>query len=285
VGEAATATDAPEGGPKSDPADAPGLRDQLGRTKSAVGHLIGSHVELAKAEIADLMDEVKRVAMFAGVAIGAVILMALLLVIGGLLFIGDALFGSLGWGVLHGTWLLLGITVAMVLLALGVSGGRIGRSLAVGVLLGVVVGVVLGLDLTNRGWTALGDAVAGPIPADVRPLAVGAGTLAALGGLLGLVLGARGGGVGGAIAGLIGGALVGAGLGALTSIAVGPRVGAALGVTVALITWVVLMGVSVAREGVDTDALKARFMPQKTIDTTKETIEWVREQTPLGPKS
>jgi hypothetical protein len=45
------------------------------------------------------------------------------------------------------------------------------------------------------------------------------------------------------------------------------------------------MGAAVARRGVDTDALKARFIPTATIETTKETIEWVREQTPLGRKS
>ncbi len=55
--------------------------------------------------------------------------------------------------------------------------------------------------------------------------------------------------------------------------------------TVALITWLAMMGRAVAREGIDTDALKARFWPQQTVDTAKETIEWVREQTPLGPKS
>ena len=33
------------------------------------------------------------------------------------------------------------------------------------------------------------------------------------------------------------------------------------------------------------DSLKARFTPSQTIETTKETIEWVREQTPLGRKS
>ena len=29
----------------------------------------------------------------------------------------------------------------------------------------------------------------------------------------------------------------------------------------------------------------AQVLPGRTIETTKETIEWVREQTPLAPKS
>jgi hypothetical protein len=37
-----------------------------------------------------------------------------------------------------------------------------------------------------------------------------------------------------------------------------------------------LMGVRVARQGIDAEELKARFWPQVTIDTTKETIEWAK---------
>jgi hypothetical protein len=38
------------------------------------------------------------------------------------------------------------------------------------------------------------------------------------------------------------------------------------------------------RQGFDGEALKARFWPTQTIETTKETIEWLREQRPLGPR-
>ena len=66
---------------------------------------------------------------------------------------------------------------------------------------------------------------------------------------------------------------------------VGAQVAAALGLFTLFITWPILMGLGVSRNGVDTDALKARFYPSQTIETTKETIEWVRERTPLGRKS
>ncbi|MDQ2966256.1 MAG: hypothetical protein M3R57_10455 [Chloroflexota bacterium] len=247
--------------------------------------LVAAHVALAKAEFGDILDEIKGVAVLSGVAIGALILASLILGVGIFLFLGEWLFGSLGWGVLHGSLLLGGIAMAAVLAALGYGGGRIGLNLGLAVLIGILVGVVLGLDLTNRGWSALGNAIATNVSADVRPLAVAAATLALLGGLIGLVMGARAGGVGGAIGGLLVGAVVGALLGALTAVALGPRVGAAIGVTVALIAWPVFMGVGVARTGIDTDALKKRFYPETTIETTKETIEWVRKRTPLGPAS
>jgi len=286
--EAPAGTGRPEAAgpaPEGSGAGAPGLRDQLGRTKGAATHLLGSHVELAKSEFGEILDEVKRAAMFGGMALAIVLVVGLLVLIGSMLFVGEALFGSLGWGVLHGSLLLVGVAVVLVLMALRFPAGPMVRALGIGAVIGVVVAVVLGLNLTNRGWTALGDAVAGPISADIRPLVVGAAVLAVLGGIVGLVLGARGGGGRGAAVGLIGGAIVGALLGALTAIALGPRVGAAIGVTVALTVWLALIGREAAQRGIDTEALKARFWPQQTIDTTKETIEWVREQAPRGPKS
>ena len=247
--------------------------------------LVAAHVALAKAELADVLDEIKGVAVLSGVAIGALILAGLLFGVGIFLFLAEWLFGSIGWGVLHGPLFLTGVAIAAVLAALGYGGGRIGLNLGLAVLIGIVVGVVLGLDLTNRAWSAFGDTIATGVSADIRPLVVASASLAVLGGLLGLLAGARGGGVGGAIVGLLAGAICGALLGALTAVALGPRVGAAIGVTVALIAWPALMGIGVARTGIDTDKLKDRFYPKTTIDTTKETIEWVRKRTPLGPAS
>ena len=71
----------------------------------------------------------------------------------------------------------------------------------------------------------------------------------------------------------------------LTAVALGPRVGAAFGALAVLIAWPAFSGLDVARTGIDTEALKARFYPGQTIETTKETIEWVRQRTPLGRKS
>ena len=148
----------------------------------------------------------------------------------------------------------------------------------------IVVGLLLGLDLTNQAWTRLGESLAVPVEPGIRPLVVGAAGLAIVGGIIGLVGGVRG-GFGAAIGGLLGGAILGAIAGAISAIALGPRVGAAIGVAIGLAAWMALDGVAMMRRGFDTDALKARFWPDETIQTTKETIEWVRERTPLGPRS
>jgi hypothetical protein len=39
------------------------------------------------------------------------------------------------------------------------------------------------------------------------------------------------------------------------------------------------------RTGIDTEALRKRFIPSQTIDTTKETIEWLKRRMPRGNES
>ena len=65
----------------------------------------------------------------------------------------------------------------------------------------------------------------------------------------------------------------------------GLRVGVALGIATFLAAWSVLMGLRVRRQGIDVEALKARFIPQTTIDTTKESIEWAKARVQREPKS
>jgi hypothetical protein len=268
------------------PPEAPGLVEQLRATRDAVKRLVSSHKELAQAEFADITDAIKRAAILVGVAIGAAIFAGLLVAIGTPLFLGEWLFGSIGWGILLGLLLMLAIAVAAGVMTLDTKKSwGIGPPFLVAAVIGIVVGVVLGLDLTNRAWSALGDAAAPALDPSSRPLILAAGSLAVIGGVLGLIAGGVGGGVGAAIGGLVGGAVAGALLGALTAIATGPRVGAAIGVATGLITWIALMGLDIARHGVDTDELKHRFWPERTIEATKETIEWARERMPLSRRS
>lgn len=336
--------------------DPPSLRGQIGATRDAVKRLVGAHVELAKAEIGEVLDEVKKVAALVGIAVAAAISAALLLAVGMPLFLGELLFGSIGWGILHGLLLLAAIGVAAVVGAFGVSAAVLGRSLLVGVVSGVAVAVLLGLNLTHRAWVAAGDALLPLADGGSRPLVAAIVVLpvamAVLVGIAAAIGSTRGGsGAGGerppvgsriaaglptaiyvgwlaafiysyssrvawpdfAIAGvglagfavalvvlvviaswrpglaLVGGmsigVVLGLVLGGLTAIEFGRRVAAAIGVTVGLATWIATMGAEVAREGVDTEELKKRFIPQKTMDITKETIEWARARMPLSRRS
>ena len=95
-----------------------------------------------------------------------------------------------------------------------------------------------------------------------------------------------GGGARAAVGGLVAGALVGRPARVpSSSITFGWRVGIALGVAAFLAAWPVLMGLRVQRQGIDTEELKARFWPQTTIDTTKETIEWAKARASRGSRS
>jgi hypothetical protein len=269
---------------RSEAGEPPGLRAQFGATVGAVKRLIRAHVDLGRTEIGEIVGEVKRMVALAGVAIGAIVFAGLLLTIGGLLFLGEWLFGSIGWGVLLGTLLLVDVAVMALLLALDVKGGRIGSSLLVALVAGSVVGVVLALNLTNRGWTALGDSVAAAYDPSTRTVLLALGVSAAVFGVLGFLAGIRN-GLGSAFGSLIVGAIVGALIGGLTVIDIPGTVGAAIGVLVALVTWPILAGRDLARTGVDGEAMMRRFTPEETIGLTKETIEWVRARTPLVPKS
>ncbi len=269
---------------RADSGDPPGLRAQIGATFTAVKRLLRAHVDLAKTEAGEIVGEVKRMAALAGVAIGVLVLAAFLLAIGGLLFLGEWLFGSIGWGVLLGTVLLVDIAIMALLLALDVKGGRVTSSFLLAAVVGAVVGVVLALNLTNRGWTALGDSVAAAYDPSTRTVLIALGVSAAVLGLLGFIAGLRN-GLGGAIGGLIAGAVVGVLIGGLTVLAIPANVGAAIGVLVALVVWPLLAGRSLLATGVDGDAMMKRFTPSQTIELTKETIEWVRARTPLAPKS
>jgi hypothetical protein len=251
------------------------LGEQLGRTRRALFGLIGSHIALAKAEFSEIAGEIKRVAALVGAALFLLLLTAILLFVGGLLFAGDAVFGSMGWGVLLGSELLVAMAAIMILAILEVGWGRTGAALAVALGVGLVVGGILAAD-----WAAISRDNSGLPGQPWVAILSGAVLLGLVAALLGASFG-RGIASAAAIAGVIGGGL----LGWLASAGPGLRVASAIGVAFLLLMWPITAAVLLFRQGVDTQKLRERFVPEATIETTKETIEWVRAQMPLGPKS
>lgn len=263
-----------------------GIRAQLGATFAAGKRLISAHIDLAKAEAAEIAGNVARMVGLFAVAFVMVLLVGMLFLVGGMLFLGEWLFGSIGWGVLLGSLLLLDVALSCVLVALDVSGKRIGAAFGAAAILGIVVGVVMGFDLTHRGWTALGDSVAAHFDPNTRAVLLAMGVVAIVLAIVGGVLGFRAHAGGKGILGrLVAFGILGAIVGGITVISIPTQVGAAFGVLVALIAWPVLAGQDVMRSGINGEALKKKFMPETTIELTKETIEWVRARTPLVPKS
>ena len=246
--------------------------------------LVRAHIDLAKAEAGAIAGQVGQLLALSALAFLLVVFAVFLLVIGASLGLGEWILGSMGWGVIHGVLLFLSVAMAAVLFGLGIAGGRIVRSLAAGIAIGILVGLILGLHLPNRLYTAIGDATALAVDPGIRPLVVGILVGGLIGLLAGIVLAVRMGGAPGsrrfvAIAGLT---VLGVALGAFTAITFSPQIAAGIGITVAYVMWMVLMGMDVARTGIDVEALKQQFMPSQTIETSKETLEWLQKRMPPG---
>jgi hypothetical protein len=246
--------------------------------------VLRAHIALGKAEADVIKGEVAYAAAFAGIAIAALLLLGIFLPTASMLFLGEWLFGSIGWGLLLGLEMLLCVAATGLVLGLKLP-GVVPPSAAVAVIAGFVAFVVFGASWFNRLWTLIGDSANFAIDPAFRPLVVAIVVVAIVLALVGLILGAKLAGAGGAIGGLVAGLVLGGLLGAFLSYDFGWRVGAALGFAVAYIAYLAMLAARSASVGLDFDKIKARFWPQLTIDTTKETIEWAKARNPLGPKS
>jgi len=174
--------------PPPQPEPAPGLRGQFGATRDAAKELVEAHIELAKAEFEEISGEIKKVAALAGVAIGAAIFAALILGIGGTLFYGDWLFGSIGWGILHGVLFLAALAVSSIVIAAGVEPSRIAVAVLSGFLVTVAISIILGASLTNLLWSVAADNLLPLADEAIRPLAAAVVIVpVALGLILGLL--------------------------------------------------------------------------------------------------
>jgi hypothetical protein len=251
-------------------------------TRDAAIALVQAHVDLAKAEASAIAGQVGRIAALAAIAIASLIMASLLATIGTALFLGEWLLGSIGWGVLEGILAFVTIAIAGVLGAVGVSGGRIGRSFVVALVVAIVIGVALALQLPNQAYAALGESARLNLEPGARPLVVGVLVGALLGVLIGVAVAVRAESGAARVGAIVTLAIVGALLGAFSAITFSQQVGAAVGVTLFWLVWLSLMAVDVISRGVDVEELKDRFYPTQSIDTGKETLEWLQKRMPPG---
>jgi hypothetical protein len=172
--------------------------------------------------------------------------------------------------------------VACVLAALGTPGSRLGQAFVLGLIVAVVVGAGLALALPNRAYRSIGESVLPNVEAGVRPLVVGLVVVGVVGLLVGIIGAVRASGTGFRGGSIIGGAIGGAVIGAISSVDTGVQVGAGIGIAAGYLVWMLAMGVDIARRGVDVDALKRRFYPSQTIETSKETLAWLQSKMPPG---
>jgi len=251
------------------------LLDQFQRTRESLMALLNAHIELAKSEISDIVGEIKVLATQSGIALGIALMTSMMLWVGGFLFLGEWLFGSIGWGLAHGLLFGIGLIVALGLAIVGSRARYSVLSFLVALVITIVVAVLCGINVTYdaalSGAHALGGALDAPgIVALIGGLIVGA---LLFGVLLAFVAGVRG-----AIVGVIVGMIVGALVGWLIAGAPWtwpPAVGFAI--TIGLVAWPVL-NVIFAFPSLDPAARFARLKPQQSIDAANETRSWLEEQ-------
>jgi hypothetical protein len=259
------------------------MREQLGRVRVAARTLIDAHLALLKAEMAEIGGQLKQIAAFVGGIVVLALYAVSLIVIGGTLFLGEWLFGSIGWGVLHGTLLAAGVIVALALLIIEAPRPLITRPLGWGAAVGIITTLVLGLNVPhNLSVWAADLVIANVVPTldpQYAPAVVAMVIFALVFAIVGLVVGARSEGGLGAVSGLVVGALFGSLFGILFGgLVFGWQPAAAIGVTVGLITWVALMGWRASKAKLDPQARFEKLWPRETYETALETKTWLEQE-------
>jgi hypothetical protein len=251
------------------------LGGQFGKTRQAFMDLLNAHVELAKAEFSEISGFIAVLAGLAGMMLGVALVVFVMFYVGGFLFLGEWLFGSIGWGFAHGLLFGIALIVNLALAFVGASGRALTGALILALIVIAAVGLLCG---SNAGYN-LANGVAGGL---AQPLGT-PGVVALLGGivfgaLLFMLLFARLGGRNGAIGGLFLGAILGALLGWLIAGAPwtwAPAFGFAI--TIGLIAWPIFAAV-LAIPGLDVEKRFSRLYPRQSMEAATETKEWLEEQ-------
>jgi hypothetical protein len=267
--------------PAADDERGPGLGAQFGRTRASFSRLLRAHVDLARAEKDEIVDQLKVLAAMAGVVFVLALLVGNLLYIGGFLFLGEWLFGSMGWGLAHGVLFAAAMIVVLVTAILGASARVAVTSFALALVLTIGIAVLLWSNVIHFGLESVARQLVAPFnTGEALAFIIGA----VIFGLLMLVVlvrvrdsfsGKRG--LAMALGGLLIVALVGGILGFVlgSTWTIAPAMGFAI--TVGLILWIAIH-VGRTRGDLDPTERFARLKPQQSIDAANETKAWLEEQ-------
>ncbi len=264
---------APEPAPIHEPEAS--LLGEIGHTRESFMRLLRAHIELFKAEINDIARQLGTMAGLAGGALGCGLVVANMLYIGGFLFVGEWLFGSMGWGLAHGLLFGIGVIVALLLAFLGArpmsSVASFIGALVVIFVVALLTGSNIGYDLAAQTGANLAQPFGAP-----GVIALLAGAI--FGAILFTLLMARVGGGKAAIGGFFLGALLGAIVGWLIAGApwtLAPAI--AFAITIGLISWPILNFI-IAWPGINMEERFGGLAPRQSIEAVNETKTWLEEQ-------
>ncbi len=227
--------------------------------------LLTAHRDLLRAELAVTGREIGIVIGLAVAALALSLLAVALLYVGTWLFLGEWLFGSIGWGVLHGTLFTAGMVAPIGLNLAGGWTGAVVRGAAAGVIVTVGLSLLFGINLARNAAVAAGEQLEAGLVLEPAVLPTLAGLVA--GGLtVGLVLFLRGLRAGGAIGWLIGGVLLGGLVGlVLGSITFDWKGAVAVALTFGLLTWIGVPVYLAVKRGFDPAARYDPLVPRESI--------------------
>jgi len=255
--------------------------EAIGGVRAAFMRMLDAHVALLRAE---LEITGRELGVIAGLAFGALfiaILALILLYVGSFLFFGELLFGSMGWGIIHGTL----IAVAFIgFVGINLAGGdvtRYGWGALVGLVVAVVLAAIMLSNVSNEGGESLRSLIVEEFQTESLPfgdewLVFLTGLL--VGALVGLIVGLivvwrtdLSGSARSQVIALI--TLVGAiALGILFPTRYDATDGVlGLVIMVGLITWIIAGIVLAARAGFDPEARYADLVPRESIESFKKT--------------
>ena len=239
---------------------------------------MNAHLTLLKAELAVTGREIGLIIGLAVAALSLALLMIGLIYTGTWLFLGEWLFGSLGWGVLHGTLFTVAIIVPIGLDLGGGWMGAWGRGLLIGSGLTVVLSLLFGSNLLRNSAVAAGDQLAPSLALEPALLPTLVGLIAGLliVGLALFILGLR---VGDAFRMLVLGAVVGAIVGAILGSVMFDWAGAiAVALTFGLVAWIGFTIYLAVKRGFDPGARYDPLVPRESIAAIEGTKGFLVKQ-------
>jgi hypothetical protein len=259
-------------------AEEPGFLDAIRRLRIGGQRLADAHMELLRAELAVAGREL-GIALGMGVAILVLaVLAALLLAIGTFLFLGEWLFGSMGWGILHGVLFLMALIVP---LALDLAGGRRDaflRGLGAGLVATIVLWLLFASNVLRDTAVNVGHSLESSVGLEPAflPTLVGIVAGGAVLGVALLIVGLRQGSAARLlVVGLVVGALLGAILGSVTFDTKGAL---AVALTIGLAAWIGVTVLVAVRMGFDPEARYEAMVPRESIAMAQESKEFLMRQ-------
>lgn len=266
------------GAPASGSTEEPGVFEAIRQLRLGGRRLADAHIELLRAELAVAGRELGIViAMAVGILVLAVVA-GLLLAIGSFLFVGEWLFGSMAWGILHGVLFLVALIVP---LALDLAGGRrdaFVRGLVTALVVTLGLWLLFASNVLRDTAVNVGRSLEASLAIEpaLLPTLVGLVAGAVVLGVALLIVGLR---AGGALrlllVGLFVGALVGAILGSVTFDTKGAL---AVALTIGLVAWIAVTVLVAVRMGFDPEARYEAMVPRESMAMAQDTKTFLERQ-------